>query len=86
MNISLTPELEMFVNKKVASGSYQTAIDVICDGLRLLRERDELEQEKIDDLRRELAVGIKQADEGKTAPFNEETIERVKARVRNNRR
>lgn len=36
-NISLTPELEAFVDSQVASGQYQTASEVIRAGLRLLQ-------------------------------------------------
>jgi antitoxin ParD1/3/4 len=82
MNISLTPELERFVNQKVESGKYQTASEVVRDGLRLLLEREELHHKKLEDLRRDIAVGLDQADQGKVAPFNEETIARVKARAR----
>lgn len=42
MNVSLTPELEKFVNDKVKSGMYYSASEVIREGLRLLKERDEL--------------------------------------------
>jgi putative addiction module CopG family antidote len=38
MNISLTPELAKFVEKEVESGLYQTAIEVVCAGLRRLKE------------------------------------------------
>lgn len=41
MNISLTPELEQLVDEKVKTGMYQTASEVIREGLRLLRERDQ---------------------------------------------
>jgi antitoxin ParD1/3/4 len=85
MNVSLTPELEQFVNQKVESGRYQTASEVIRDGLRLLLERDELHQKKLEDLRRAIAVGIEQADQGQTAPFTEHTIDRVKSRGRQRR-
>jgi len=40
MNVSLTPELEKLVNDKVNTGMYQTASEVIREGLRLLKERD----------------------------------------------
>ena len=40
MNVSLTPELEQFVNDKVKSGFYQTASEVVREALRLLNERD----------------------------------------------
>jgi len=85
MNISLTSELENFVARKVESGLYQTASEVIRDGLRLLRERDELRQQNLEELRRAIAIGIDQADQGKVAPLNEETLERVKARSRQRR-
>ena len=79
MNVSLTPELEQFVNQKVESGKYQTASEVIRDGLRLLLEREEIHQKKLDGLRREMAIGIEQADQGKVAPFNaKETLARVR--------
>lgn len=38
MNVSLTPELEKFVETEVQSGQYQTASEVIRAGLRRLKE------------------------------------------------
>ena len=38
LNVSLTPELEQFVQSRVASGRYQTASEVIREGLRLLED------------------------------------------------
>lgn len=42
MNVSLTPELEKFVGAKVDSGLYNNASEVIREGLRLLKEHDEI--------------------------------------------
>lgn len=42
MNISLTPELERLVADKVESGLYNNASEVIREGLRLLKEHDEV--------------------------------------------
>ena len=42
MNISLTPELERFIDGKVDSGLYNNASEVIREGLRLLKEHDEV--------------------------------------------
>lgn len=36
MNVSLTPELEQFVRRKVESGLYGNASEVVRDALRLL--------------------------------------------------
>jgi antitoxin ParD1/3/4 len=64
MNISLTPELEQFVREKVDSGRYLSASEVVREGLRLLEEREQLYQAKLDKLRQEIAVGVEQSDRG----------------------
>ncbi len=79
MNVSLTPELEKLVNEKVASGQYQTASEVVREGLRLLEERDEIRERKLEKLRREIDIGIKQADAGRTKPLD---VEDMKRRIR----
>ena len=64
LNVSLTPELEQFVESRVASGRYQTASEVIREGLRLLEERDQARQAALEDLRAHLRRGVEQADRG----------------------
>jgi antitoxin ParD1/3/4 len=86
MNVSLTSELEEFVNRKVASGMYQTASEVVREALRLLREHDQLHQSKLDELRREIAIGVEQAEQGQVTPLTEELIEQTKARGQGRRR
>ncbi len=82
MNISLTKEFERYVTQKVESGLYHSASEVIRDGLRLMKERDELHQSKLAELRQEIAIGAEQAERGRVQPFNEETTARVKSRGR----
>jgi len=82
MNISLTKEFESYVAQKVESGLYHSASEVIRDGLRLMKERDELHQTRLAELRRDIAIGVDQADRGQVQPFNEEVTGRVKARGR----
>ncbi len=80
MNVSLTPELEQYVNGKVQSGMYHSASEVIRDSLRLLKEKEELHQHKLAELRREIQIGLDQADRGQVSPFNEATLEEAKSR------
>ena len=42
MNVSLPEQMEEFVRQKVALGDYETASEVVREGLRLLKQRDEL--------------------------------------------
>jgi antitoxin ParD1/3/4 len=64
MNVSLTPELENLVNNKVESGMYHSASEVIREGLRLLKEQDELREIRHQELRREIARAVEQAERG----------------------
>jgi antitoxin ParD1/3/4 len=42
MNVSLPNAMEEFVRQKVAVGDYETASEVVREGLRLLKQRDEV--------------------------------------------
>jgi antitoxin ParD1/3/4 len=64
MNVSLTPELEQLVHEKVKSGRYLSASEVVREALRLLEERDQIRETRLEALRKEIAVGIEQGDRG----------------------
>lgn len=64
MNVSLTPALEKLIQAKVKRGLYNSASEVIREALRLLDEHDRLRQIKLQSLKKQIAVGIKQADRG----------------------
>jgi antitoxin ParD1/3/4 len=86
MNVSLTKDLEALVDEKVQSGMYHSASEVVREGLRLLKERDELRQVRLDELRREIAIGIEQADRGRTKAFDVDGLKRrLRDRVRPSR-
>ena len=64
VNVSLTPELERFVQTRVASGRYQTASEVVREGLRLLEEREHERELAVRALRAKIGRGMQQADRG----------------------
>ena len=64
MNVSLTPELENLIQEKVSSGLYNSASEVVRDGLRLLQDRDEIKRVRLEELRKEINQGIEAADRG----------------------
>jgi antitoxin ParD1/3/4 len=64
VNVSLTPELEKFVQTRVASGRYQTASEVVREGLRLLEEREHERELAVRALRAKIGRGMQQADRG----------------------
>ena len=65
MHISLTPELEAGIRKKVASGYYNNASEVIRDALRFWESNEELvRQMKLEAMQKRLAIGATQAEKG----------------------
>jgi len=64
LDISLTPELEQFVESRVASGRYQTPSEVVREGLRLLAEREQAGEAAVEELRAKIRRGVEQADRG----------------------
>lgn len=79
MNISLTRELEELVQTKVKSGLYTSASEVIREALRLLQERDKIQEMKLDTLRAEIQRGI---ESGESDPLDvEEIIQRGEKRL-----
>ena len=68
MNVSLARELEAMVNEKLQSGHYNSPSEVVNEALRLLRNHDELRRIRLEELRRDVQVGIDQADRGEVVP------------------
>ncbi len=64
MNVHLGPVFDDFVADLLKSGYYQTQSEILREGLRLLKEREEVKQLRLAELRREIAVGAEQADRG----------------------
>lgn len=67
MNVSLTSKLEGMVKKLVKSGRYNSASEVVRDGLRLLEDREQLREIKLQELRRAIQ---KSRDSGPSTPWD----------------
>jgi len=68
MDITLNPDLEQIVNQRLASGLYNSASEVIREALRLLQEQDQLLEFRLEELRREINVGLAQLKNGEGIP------------------
>jgi antitoxin ParD1/3/4 len=82
MNISLTPHLEKMIRAKIASGSYNSASEVVREALRLLEEEDQLRSLKIQRLREDIRDGL---ESGASTLFDPKEIKRA-AREKNMRK
>ncbi len=64
MNVNLGPTFDDFVAKMLKTGLYQSQSEILREGLRLLKEREDLKKLRLAELRREIALGAEQADRG----------------------
>ena len=81
LTVTLTRELEAFIETRIASGRFGTADEVIREGLRLLAAREQAREAVIEELRQEIEVGMKQALAGHLRDgraFFEELRQRVR--------
>ena len=65
MNVSLTPELEQWVDERVRSGRYASASEVIREALRLLEVQEAAKQRQLESVRQKIDRGLDQLKEGK---------------------
>lgn len=64
VNISLTPELDAFLQSRVQSGRYQTASEVVREALRLLERQERDRDDGFEALRLKLDRSAAQAEHG----------------------
>jgi antitoxin ParD1/3/4 len=81
MNVSLTPELDRFIQEKVASGRYASASEVVREALRLLAERDAEVSAKLAWLREQIDHGFAQLDAGEYVVADRAFFEEVPQRA-----
>ena len=64
MNVSLTPELEQFVQIKVQSGRYNSASEVVREALRLLEDHEKARVAQLAEFNQELGRRLASLDRG----------------------
>ncbi len=75
MKVTLTPELEGFVANEVADGAFETPEKLVLALLELYREK------KLAYLRREIMIGVEQADRGETYEMTDEFFTELQADI-----
>ena len=86
MNVSLTPALEEMVQKKVASGLYNSASEVIREALRMLAENDKIQNAKLMALREDVDVGLRQLDNGQFTEYDEKSAKTLVKKIKSRRK
>ncbi len=79
MHVSLTPQLEDYVQQKIATGRYNNASEVMREALRVLIEREEERETKLQALRQAILDSIN------SGPFLPLDIEAIIGKARQER-
>jgi len=82
MNITLTQDSEQYLREQLAAGKSPSADAAVSAAILRMREYDR----KMEELRREIAIGIAECDQGLTIEFDEAVLEEVKAAGRQQRK
>lgn len=82
MNVSLTPELEKWVQNKVQSGLYGSSSEVVRDALRTLHLFEEERIRKLSSLQSEIQLGLEQISAGRSSKMDDALIRNIKERGR----
>ena len=77
MNVSLTEELESWIEGRVSSGLYRSSSEVVREALRTLREREELKEVRREEYRRLVREGLEDYNAGKYIEFDESVLASV---------
>ena len=82
MNVSLPLAMQDQVRAKVSSGEYASASEVVREALSMFLARDASRDERLQALRDDISIGIKQLESGSASPFDDASVARMKARGR----
>lgn len=77
MNITLTPKLANIVRRQMLTGRYRSARAVVGEALELLQFTNRTDEEKLIDLKREIARGLKQLDRREGIEFDKSVVQEV---------
>ena len=78
MNVSLTPEMEQWVQNKVGSGLYTSASEVVREAIRFLHLKETQSSRRLASLRDELQQGLDDVNRGEFTEWNHTLISEIK--------
>ncbi|GAB4351376.1 MAG: hypothetical protein OHK0047_45110 [Leptolyngbyaceae cyanobacterium] len=81
MSLPLPPDLQQFADRQIASGKYTSLDEMMLAGLRILAEQEQIYQGRFEELRRELLLGVLEAEQGELLDAASE-IEAIRQRLR----
>jgi len=77
MSMRIPDDLRPFVQSELERGRYGSLEELVAEGLRALRDREEFIDEHREELRAQIASGVAQAERGELVD-GEEAMERIR--------
>jgi antitoxin ParD1/3/4 len=81
MNVTLSPALQKFVDAKVGDGTYETPSEVVREALRLLQEREQFKEFRLQRMRQIVQEGLDDLAQGRYDEYSDETLPRLVDRI-----
>jgi antitoxin ParD1/3/4 len=77
MSMRIPEDLRPFVQSELERGRYGSLEELVAEGLRALRDREEFIDAHREELRAQIAIGVAQAERGELVD-GEEAMERIR--------
>lgn len=81
MKVTISPDMEQFVEDQVRSGRYQTRGEVLRAALQTLQAQELLRRIRLEQLRKEAEIGLEDLRQGRFAPLDVEAIKEKGRRI-----
>jgi antitoxin ParD1/3/4 len=78
MKVTLTPNLENWVQERLASGMYESESELIREALRIMQRQEHYWKLQQDSLRRQIDEGIGELDQGRGRRFDASVVAEIK--------
>ncbi len=76
-NISLPPDQEARIKRRIAAGAYDSPSELVSEALRLFEAYEEVHEAKLSALRADIDKGADQLDRGEGREYDGERIRRL---------
>lgn len=84
MELSLTPELEIFVRQQVESGHFTSPSEVILTAIKSYKELEDIYKGRHESLRNEIAIGLEASERGEVLT-EEEVFDNLRHKLKQRR-
>jgi antitoxin ParD1/3/4 len=81
MRVTLSRDLQRFVEEKMRTGGYSKPGEVVRDALLAMQAQDDLTPDEIVELRREVMIGVRQAERGEFVEFTAADVDAEGRRI-----